>query len=176
MPLFFANTNLFRDMVHRRVAESPDRPYWVLIAAEPITDVDTTAAEMLVDLDEDLNAHNIHLVFAELKDPVKDNIIRYGLLESIDRQHFFPTLGVAVEAFEHRNDHSTQSVRTILMCRVDEDEGRTPELLAFGLRPSSSHAVPPSNAFKPAAAWYFPLYLWFGFCALRAQKPNHQRR
>jgi len=106
-PLFFANTNLFREMVHRRVAEAPDRPDWVLIAAEPITDVDTTAAEMLVVLDEDLNAHNIHLVFAELKDPVKDNIIRYGLLESIDRQHFFPTLGVAVEAFKHRNDHST---------------------------------------------------------------------
>src|SRR5262245_26216656 len=105
-PLFFANTNLFREMVKRRVAEAPARPDWVLIAAEPITDVDTTAAEMLVDLDEDLNARNIHLIFAELKDPVKDLIIRYGLLETIERRHFFPTLEVAVEAFRHRNDDS----------------------------------------------------------------------
>ena len=105
-PLFFANTNLFREMLHRRIGEAPVRPDWVLIAAEPITDVDTTAAEMLVDLDEDLNARNIHLIFAELKDPVKDNIIRYGLLETIERRHFFPTLEVAVEAFNHRNDGS----------------------------------------------------------------------
>jgi MFS superfamily sulfate permease-like transporter len=36
---------------------------------EPITDVDTTAADMLADLDEELNADGISLVFAELKDP-----------------------------------------------------------------------------------------------------------
>jgi high affinity sulfate transporter 1 len=103
-PLFFANSNIFREMVQRRVAEAPVRPDWVLIAAEPITDVNTTAAEVLVDLDEELNARNIHLVFAELKDPVKDQIIRYGLLETIERKHFFPTLDVAVEAFRRRND------------------------------------------------------------------------
>jgi len=81
----------------------------VLIAAEPITDVDTTAAEMLVALDDDLNARGIHLVFAELKDPVKDSAIRYGLLDTIERKHFFPTIDVAVEAFRHRNGHSIDS-------------------------------------------------------------------
>jgi high affinity sulfate transporter 1 len=106
-PLFFANTNIFREMVQRRIAEAPDRPDWVLIAAEPITDVDTTAAEMLADLDEDLNAHHIHLVFAELKDPVKDRMILYGLLETIERRHFYPTTDVAVEAFKHRHDDSS---------------------------------------------------------------------
>jgi high affinity sulfate transporter 1 len=106
-PLFFANTNLFREMLQRRIAEAPARPDWVLIAAEPITDVDTTAAEMLADLDEDLNARDIHLIFAELKDPVTDRIIRYGLLETIERRHFFPTLDAAVEAFRHRHDGST---------------------------------------------------------------------
>jgi high affinity sulfate transporter 1 len=106
-PLFFANTNIFREMVQRRIAEAPDRPDWVLIAAEPITDVDTTAAEMLADLDEDLNAHHIHLVFAELKDPVKDRMILYGLLETIERRHFYPTTDVAVEAFKRRHDDSS---------------------------------------------------------------------
>jgi high affinity sulfate transporter 1 len=108
-PLFFANTNIFREMLQRRVAEAHDRPDWVLIAAEPITDIDTTAAEMLVALDEDLNARSIHLVFAELKDPVKDRAIRYGLLETIEHKHFFPTIDVAVEAFKHRNGHSIDS-------------------------------------------------------------------
>ena len=73
----------------------------MLVAAEPITDVDSTAADMLVDLDLELNASGIHLVFAELKDPVREKIELYGLLDTIDRRHFYPTLEVAVEEFNN---------------------------------------------------------------------------
>jgi high affinity sulfate transporter 1 len=99
-PLFFANSSLFRDMVRRRLAETSPPARWVLLAAEPITDVDTTAADMLADLDLELNANGVHLAFAGLKDPVKETMVRYGLLETIDRRRFFPTLEVAVDAFE----------------------------------------------------------------------------
>ncbi len=71
----------------------------MVVTAEPVTDVDTTAADMLVDLDLELNAAGIHLIFAELKDPVKEKIVRYGLLDTIDRRHFYPTIEVAVEEF-----------------------------------------------------------------------------
>jgi high affinity sulfate transporter 1 len=98
-PLFFANANIFRKRVRDLLGEMDPKPFWVLVAAEPVTDVDTTAAEMLIDLDEELNASNIHLVFAELKDPTKDKIIRYGLLDTIDSRHFYPTLETAVGAF-----------------------------------------------------------------------------
>ncbi|GIK55496.1 MAG: transporter [Chloroflexota bacterium] len=98
-PLFFANANIFRRKVRDLVAQTEPRPVWIVVAAEPVTDVDTTAAEMLVDLDEELNAGSIHLVFAELKDPVKDKMVRYGLLETIDSRHFYPTLDTAVAAF-----------------------------------------------------------------------------
>jgi high affinity sulfate transporter 1 len=97
--LFFANANLFRNLVRNLVARSEPKPFWVLVAAEPITDVDTTAADMLVDLDEELNAAGIHLILAELKDPVREKIERYGLYETIDRRHFYRTIDVAVEAF-----------------------------------------------------------------------------
>jgi high affinity sulfate transporter 1 len=100
-PLFFANASLFRDMVRQRLVETAPAPRSVILAAEPITDVDTTAAEVLADLDEELNAHLVHLVFAGLKDPVKDKLVRYGLLDTIDRRHFFPTLEVAVESMGH---------------------------------------------------------------------------
>jgi high affinity sulfate transporter 1 len=98
-PLFFANANLFRKLVRDLVTSTEPTPYWVLVAAEPVTDVDTTAADMLVDLDLELNAAGIHLILAELKDPVKDKIERYGLYETIDRRHFYPTIEVAVEEF-----------------------------------------------------------------------------
>jgi MFS superfamily sulfate permease-like transporter len=98
-PLFFANANIFRKLVRDLVASTEPAPYWVLVAAEPVTDVDPTAADMLVDLDLELNAAGIHLILAELKDPVKDKIERYGLYETIDRRHFYPTIEVAVDAF-----------------------------------------------------------------------------
>jgi high affinity sulfate transporter 1 len=102
-PLIFANANTFRDEVLRLSRAEPP-PRWLVIAAEPITDVDTTAADMLVDLDEGLNARDQHLVFAELKDPVRRKIDRYGLAGHvkpghIDVTHFFPTVDAAVEAF-----------------------------------------------------------------------------
>ncbi|MFD0419999.1 SulP family inorganic anion transporter, partial [Streptomyces sp. NPDC127108] len=97
-PLFFANAKTFRDEV-LRLARSDPRPRWIVLAAEPMTDVDTTAADVLEELDEALNARGVHLVFAELKDPVRHKIERYGLTRTIDPDHFFPTLESAVAAF-----------------------------------------------------------------------------
>jgi MFS superfamily sulfate permease-like transporter len=101
-PLFFANANLFRNKIRDLIAQADPRPVWIVIAAEPISYVDTTAGDMLVDLDLELNAAGIHLVFSELKDHVKQDMERYGLLETIDRRHFFPTIEVAVEEFQRR--------------------------------------------------------------------------
>ena len=72
---------------------------WLMIAAEPITDIDTTAADMLEDLDERLNARGISLVFAEMKDLVRQKITRYELNRTIDPAHFYPTIEDAVTAF-----------------------------------------------------------------------------
>jgi MFS superfamily sulfate permease-like transporter len=73
-----------------------------VIAAEPITDVDTTAADMLEDLDEELNAAGVSLVFAELKDPVRQKLERYELIGPLNPDHFFPTLDAALEHLGHR--------------------------------------------------------------------------
>ncbi|WP_336112610.1 SulP family inorganic anion transporter [Streptomyces sp. PTD9-10] len=100
-PLFFANARTFRDQV-RRLARGDPPPSWIVVAAEPMTDVDTTAADVLEDLDEALNAEHIHLVFAELKDPVRRKIERYGLTRTIDPDHFFPTVEAAVAAYRLR--------------------------------------------------------------------------
>jgi high affinity sulfate transporter 1 len=97
-PLIFANAKSFRDEVRRLAARDP-KPVWILVAAEPMTDVDTTASDVLEELDEALNAKGISLVFAELKDPVREKIQRYGLTRTIDPRHFFPTIDSAIAAF-----------------------------------------------------------------------------
>ena len=97
-PLFFANARTFREQI-RALARSEPPPTWIVVASEPITDVDTTAADMLEDLDEALNARGISLVFAEMKDPVRRKIERYELTRTIDPRHFFPTVDAAITAF-----------------------------------------------------------------------------
>ena len=97
-PLLFANARTFRDQI-RRLASAEPRPAWIVVAAEPITDVDTTAADMLESLDEALNERGISLVFAEMKDPVRRKIERYKLTRTIDPAHFFSTVEQATEAY-----------------------------------------------------------------------------
>jgi high affinity sulfate transporter 1 len=100
-PLFFANTRTFRDEIRKLAAAQP-RPQWIVIAAEPITDVDTTAADMLADLDEELNSAGTSLVFAELKDPVREKLERYELIGPLNPIHFFPTLDAALGEFRRQ--------------------------------------------------------------------------
>jgi len=98
-PLFFANAELFHDRVLDAVATSPTPVRWLVVAAEPVTSVDVTSADMLAALDETLHAVGIELCFAELKDPVKDKLKRFGLFTRIGEDFFFPTLGAAVNNY-----------------------------------------------------------------------------
>jgi high affinity sulfate transporter 1 len=105
-PLFFANAEIFRDHVLRAVAAAPTPTRWVVVAAEPVTDIDITAAEMLLALDTDLQQAGIELAFAEMKDPVKDRLKHYGLFTKLGSDLFFPTVGQAVNGYleAHRVD------------------------------------------------------------------------
>jgi high affinity sulfate transporter 1 len=98
-PLFFANAGYFRRRVRRLVAEAAQPVRWVVVAAEPVTDVDTTAADTLRQLLEELRQAQVTLAFAELKGPVKDRLRRYGLFEAIGPDRFYPTVGTAVDGY-----------------------------------------------------------------------------
>ena len=97
-PLFFANAGMFRQQV-RRLARV-QKPDWVVLQCEAVTDIDVTAAEMLEQLDNELNAAGTHLAFAELRTRLQDRVLRYGLFETLDRDHFYPTLKAAVTAVQ----------------------------------------------------------------------------
>jgi len=102
-PLFFANAGVFRDRIRELIKEAPEKPKWILVAAEPITDIDTTAGEMLRNLDLELNAAGIRFAFAELQSDVADAIVRYGLLEVIDQGHLYPSVTQAVKGYKLEN-------------------------------------------------------------------------
>ena len=98
-PLFFANAELFHARVLDAVASSPTPVRWLVVAAEPVTSVDVTAADAVSELDDTLHAAGIELCFAEMKDPVKDKLKRFGLFTRLGEDTFFATVEEAVSAY-----------------------------------------------------------------------------
>jgi high affinity sulfate transporter 1 len=95
-PLFFANAGLFSEYVRSCIADREGVKY-VILAAEPITSVDSTAVDELVQLDDALARSGIELVIAEMKGPVKDDLERRGLGVRFGPERFAPTVGAAVD-------------------------------------------------------------------------------
>ena len=89
-PLFFANSSTFRtqvrDIVRARQAS------WVVVQCEAVTDIDVSAAQMLEQLDQELNGRGVHMAFVEMRAGLRDLVYRYGLYETLDRDRFYPTL------------------------------------------------------------------------------------
>ena len=98
-PLFFANAGEFRRRVRDLLATTTPPVRWVVVAAEPITDVDSSAAVVLGELLAELRQQGVTLAFAEMKGPVKDRLRRYGLYDQVGDERFFPTVGTAVTGY-----------------------------------------------------------------------------
>ena len=98
-PLFFANAGLFNKQVANAISDSPTPVKRVIIAAEPVTSVDITSADMLAELKETLDTSEVELHFAEMKDPVKDKLKRFKLLQILGTDIFHPTIGAAIDNY-----------------------------------------------------------------------------
>jgi high affinity sulfate transporter 1 len=99
-PLFFANAEFFHDRVLEAISRSTTPIRWLVVAAEPVTSVDVTSADAIVELDDELRAAGIELCFAEMKDPVKDKLKRFGIFARFGEERFFATIDEAVNRFD----------------------------------------------------------------------------
>jgi MFS superfamily sulfate permease-like transporter len=70
-----------------------------VVTAEPVTSVDVTAADAVCELNDELDAAGIDFYFAEMKDPVKDKLRRFGLFTRFGEHTFFATIEEAVNAY-----------------------------------------------------------------------------
>ena len=102
-PLFFANAELFNQRIHEVIAASPTPVKRVVVTAAPITSVDVTSADSLGELLDTLHGDGVEFVFAEMKDPVKDKMKRFGLLSRFGEAAFFPTVQSAVSDYLSRH-------------------------------------------------------------------------
>jgi high affinity sulfate transporter 1 len=158
-PLFFANAKTFRDEV-LTLARADPAPRWIVVAAEPITDVDTTAADVLFQLDHVLDERGQSLVFAGLKDPVRRKIDGYGLTAKIEPRHLFPTVDAAVDEFRSKThaEWTSPAPEPPEPGAGDGRQGQPPAAVPHpGIPRSRSDAAGTPPALSPSAAEMGPV-------------------
>ena len=101
--LFFANANFFKDRVRQLVATSEPPARALLIDAEAIYDLDTTAADTLEELRSELASTGVELLMARVHGPVRDMLRRSGLEESIGPARIHATVRAGVEDYLKRH-------------------------------------------------------------------------
>jgi len=97
-PLFFANAPTFGRRLQEMLRTTNRDIDSVLVVGNAITDIDTTGAEILGDVLDDLDGKGVAFAFAGLKGVVKDRLRSYGLYERIGDENFYPNTISAVEA------------------------------------------------------------------------------
>lgn len=103
-PLFFANAPTFGRRLQGLLGEASRPIERVVVVGDAITDIDTTGAEILTDLLQDLRLKGLSFAFAGLKGTVKDRLRAYGLYDRIGDENFYPTVGAAVNAFREDSE------------------------------------------------------------------------
>lgn len=98
-PLFFGNAEYFDERIRGIVDDAEAEVRRVVIAAEPITDIDSSGAEILGDLIDHLAGIGVTFAFAELKGPAKDELAAFGVLDRLEADRLHPTIGTAVSAY-----------------------------------------------------------------------------
>jgi MFS superfamily sulfate permease-like transporter len=115
--LFFANADYFLRRIDEVIEQSEahgEKVRRFLIAADPMTDVDTSGAEALWTLIRRLERRGIELGFATMRGPVKDHLYAYGLYDRIGAERFYDSISDATISYveDHNIDWTDWTERS----------------------------------------------------------------
>jgi high affinity sulfate transporter 1 len=99
-PLCFANAQDFRSHALDAVDEAPQPVQWFLLNAEAIVELDMTSADALRALVGDLEERRVVFAMARVKQDLRAYLAKAGLFDVIDEERIYPTLPVALEAYD----------------------------------------------------------------------------
>jgi len=98
--LFYANANRFAEEVTCLVGQPPSQVRWLIVDAEAITNLDYSAARVVLELQQILTSCGTQLGFARIRWDLRADFTRHHLTESIDPALIFNRLHDARRAFE----------------------------------------------------------------------------
>jgi MFS superfamily sulfate permease-like transporter len=98
--LFYANASRFADEILGLVGPSPTPIRWFIVDAEAITNVDYSAARVVIELQKNLADAGVVLGFARVPWNTKADFERHHLTEAIHSALIFNRLHDALDAYE----------------------------------------------------------------------------
>jgi MFS superfamily sulfate permease-like transporter len=107
-PLCFANAEDFRRRALAALAVAEPAAEWLVLNAEAIVEIDSTAAEMLLGLQQELAGRGVRLALTRVKRELFAQLEAAGVVERLGEEHLYPTIPTAVAAFARRRE-STQA-------------------------------------------------------------------
>ena len=110
--LFFANANYFKDRVRELIRSAEPPVTGLLIDAEAILDLDTSATDMLGELRTELADSDVELLLARVHGPVRDMLRKSGLEDAIGTDRLYPTVRAGVDDFLARHPDAAGGTST----------------------------------------------------------------
>ena len=122
-PLCFANAEDFRRRALAAVVGAESSVEWLVINAEAIVEIDSTAAEMLLGLRQELSERGVLLALTRVKRELHAQLEAAGVLAKVGEAHVYPTIPTAVAAFQSRGDPEPIAVRENGASIIDPPRG-----------------------------------------------------
>ena len=96
--LFYANANRFADEARALVAGAPQPVRWLVIEADAITNLDYTAARVLLPLIADLRTQKVGIAFARVSASLRADMDRHGVTAILGSDKIFASRHAALLA------------------------------------------------------------------------------
>ncbi|MEB3326065.1 MAG: SulP family inorganic anion transporter, partial [Cyanobacteriota bacterium] len=101
-PLCFANAEDCRRRALAALAGATPPVEWLVLNAEAIVEIDSTAAEMILELQRELDSRGVRLALTRVKRELYTQLEAAGVLARVGAEHVYPTIPTAVAAFQAR--------------------------------------------------------------------------
>lgn len=95
--LYFANISYIKDRLTHLMAAKGKALKTIIINAESINNMDSSALQAIEDLLEETQQNQIKLYFSGVKGPVRDMLTKGHLIQKIGENHFFMSVQEAVD-------------------------------------------------------------------------------
>lgn len=118
--LYFGNKDYFKHELLNIINNRQVTPETIIIKAEPINYIDSSAVFMLENLVEECNKRHIRILFSDVIGPTRDIILKSDLLDKIGKHHFFVT---TYEAYDYAiNNTPTSDIHQKIALQTEKSD------------------------------------------------------
>lgn len=116
--LYFANKDYFKAELYKNIAEKGNTLKYIILNAEAINYIDSSALNMLNQVVNDLKTKNFELLIAGVIGPTRDILFSSGLIEEIGKENLFVRTSEAFEYCTNKKEKSSIQEKVSLQSKT----------------------------------------------------------